>query len=276
MKLGIWSSYYYNLPIRDVIKRFCENGIYSSELSTEHGAQLLEQDPDVKKTGRELGDFARQNGFEISQGHLKQNIKICSDENAIAELYRWIDLYEAIGIKNMVLHCDALAKSGLQREERIRKNVETLKLIAKYVENRDVYICLENMRPRVLQSAPLIDADADDLLRIIDLVGSERLGICLDTGHLNLTSRDQRAFILRSGKKLRALHIADNDGTSDQHLMPFAGGNIDFESVVSALWDVGYQGVFNLEIPGETGIPFEQRDEKLSYIKERFAHLVNL
>ncbi len=42
-------------------------------------------------------------------------------------------------------------------------------------------------------------------------------------------------FILKAGEKLKALHIGDNEGFSDQHLMPFTRGNVDFGEVVNGL-----------------------------------------
>ena len=105
-------------------------------------------------------------------------------------------------------------------------------------------------------------------------MGSPDLGICLDTGHLNLTVKGHRNFILKAGKKLKALHITDNDGTADRHLMPFTRYGIDFLEIVKTLREVGYDGIFNLEIPGEAGIPMELRDAKLAYIKACYRYLL--
>ena len=56
--------------------------------------------------------------------------------------------------------------------------------------------------------------------------------------------------------------------------MPFGGGTVDFAEVVSALREVGYCGMFNLEIPGERSIPLELRDAKLAYIKRSYDYLM--
>ena len=109
---------------------------------------------------------------------------------------------------------------------------------------------------------------------MIDAVGSEHIGICLDTGHLNITEKDQRYFITKAGKRLRALHIAQNDGTKDHHIMPFGRGDVDFFCVVRALREIGYEGIFNLEIPGETQIPLPLRHEKMKFIKAAYAYLM--
>ena len=39
----------------------------------------------------------------------------------------------------------------------------------------------------------------------------------LDTGHANISGIDQVEFIRKAGTQIKALHIADNEGTSDQH-----------------------------------------------------------
>ncbi|MBR6682443.1 MAG: sugar phosphate isomerase/epimerase, partial [Clostridia bacterium] len=132
------------------------------------------------------------------------------------------------------------------------------------------------LRPVSPDKTDLIDKNADNLLDIIERVGSDRFGICLDTGHLNMTDKDQRAFILKAGKKLKALHIANNEGITDQHMMPFTRGTVDFVEVMKALKEVGYDGIFNLEISGERKIPLELRDAKIAFIKTCYDYLINI
>lgn len=274
MKLSIWSSYYMELKIEDAIKRFVDNGIYCTELSDEHGFELLSRNDDVLETAKNFANFLKEYNFEISQGHLWLKIKICADDTALEKLFRWIDMYEEIGIKNMVLHCDNLTETNLSREEKIEKNIEKLQILAEYIKNKEITVCLENLRPHSPEETELVDRSADDLLYIIERIGSSKFGICLDTGHLNLTDKNQREFILKAGDKLKALHIADNDGNTDQHLMPFNRGTVDFPEIIKALKEIKYNGIFNLEIPGERSIPLELRDAKIEYIKAFYQYLM--
>jgi sugar phosphate isomerase/epimerase len=55
-----------------------------------------------------------------------------------------------------------------------------------------------------------------------------------------------RAF----GARMIGTHISDNDGSEDQHLTP-GQGTIDWPAVMQAFGEVRYEGLFNLEIPGE-------------------------
>ncbi len=273
-KLSIWSSYYYELSPEEAVKEFVKYGIYASELSDEHGLVLLERDTDVVKTGRQFAEFLTEHNFEMSQGHLWLKIQFCSEEGATEKLCRWVDLYEAIGIKNMVLHCDELSHTDFSKEEKVEMNVRELKKLAEHIKDKDITICLENLRPHFPGEKNMVDVTVEDLLEIIRRVDSPRFGICLDTGHLNLTVKNQEHFIRTAGEKLKALHIADNQGETDQHMMPFTRGNVNFEKVVKALGAIGYKGLFNLEIPGDSHIPMELRGAKIYYIKACYDYLM--
>ena len=269
MEFSIWSAYFADLPPEEALDRFKKLGVSAIELSTNHGQVLLDRGEDVQKTGHEFAAYAQSIGMQITQGHLWLQARIVSNPEAVDILKRWIDLYEAIGIKNMVLHMDVYNMEERSVEEMHDANVEKLKELAAHIEGRDVYICLENLFRRGSEHI-------DQLLSIIERVGSDRFGITLDTGHLNMVkTTSQREFILKAGAKLRAIHIADNEGERDQHLMPFGRGTVDFAEVVQALREVGYQGVFNYEIPGENHCPLPVREMKLRYILEGYRYLMS-
>ncbi len=63
------------------------------------------------------------------------------------------------------------------------------------------------------------------------------------------------------------LRFLDNEGETDQHLMPFGRGTVDWSGLVSELKKIPYQGLFNLEIPGENRCPMPARLAKLDYVK---------
>ena len=66
--------------------------------------------------------------------------------------------------------------------------------------------------------------------------------------------------------KLLALHIADNQGINDDHILPYSRGTVDWNSVFNTLKDISYNGLFNFEVPGETRCPAEGKQAKLDYI----------
>lgn len=269
MKLSVWSSYYYVLSPEDMLLEFKKHGFKYCELSSEHSEMLLERG-DAKAVGKKFGKFAREVGVEILQGHLFFWGKhLCKPEDR-ALIKKQIELFLSIGIKSAVLHCDALRdENGVSPSDEIirEENVKAITELLECVKGTDLVICLEN----------LISCDAvnnvNGLMYFIEHFNSENLGICLDTGHLNLRDRDQVAFIKTAGKHIKALHLADNEGEKDQHMMPYGKGNVNFKNVISEMKNVGYEGLYNLEIPGESGAPLEILGYKLEYIKNIMAYL---
>jgi protein FrlC len=87
----------------------------------------------------------------------------------------------------------------------------------------------------------------EDGLRMIEEIDSERLGILLDTGHANVNGEDL-AEVVRSLKHVPLhIHIDDNHGDSDAHLIP-GEGSIDFAPFVQALEEIHYQGFVSAEL----------------------------
>ena len=269
MKSSVWSSYYYFHTPEDALREFKAHGFNYCELSCEHSEVLLERgEPEV--VGAEFKRVAKEIGIEVLQGHLffyGKRIGVKEDREAIK---KQLDLFLAIGIKNAVLHCDPFAnEKGEKAPIDIARegNKEAISDLLDHIKGKDIVICLEN-----LITSPAVN-NIDGLMYFIDHFKSENLGICLDTGHLNINDRDQVAFIRKGGKHIKALHLADNEGTSDQHMMPYGKGNVDFVSVIREMKRLGYEGLYNLEIPGESQGPYEIRGYKLDYLKKLMEYL---
>jgi sugar phosphate isomerase/epimerase len=92
-------------------------------------------------------------------------------------------------------------------------------------------------------------ADVNHLRALIAEAGAAGMvGICLDTGHQHLQHGhgDVAGAVRAAGSALITLHIHDNHGGRDEHIMPF-DGTIDWPPVVGALREIGYAGVFMYE-----------------------------
>ena len=268
MKLSVWSSYYFDLSPEDAMREFKAHGFDYCELSFEHAYELMKRG-DIMTAGEQFRKFTDNIGIEISQGHLSYEAKLCKPEGK-EFLKKQIDLFLAMGVKNAVLHCDSLAwkeNISMSTEEKIEENSNALFELLEYIKDTDMVICLEN-----LISTDFVN-HVDGLLNFINKFGSKNLGICLDTGHLHLKDKDQVNFIRKAGTHIKALHLADNEGQRDQHLMPYGCGGVDFVSVIREMKKLGYEGLYNLEIPGERNAPLEILGYKLDYIKKMFDYL---
>jgi D-psicose/D-tagatose/L-ribulose 3-epimerase len=77
---------------------------------------------------------------------------------------------------------------------------------------------------------------AADARRLVEEVGSDFVGIHLDTFHMHIEEKDPAAAIVHSGPLLRHVHFSENDrgipGT----------GQVPWSRVTAALAEAGYQG----------------------------------
>ena len=102
-----------------------------------------------------------------------------------------------------------------------------------------VTVCLEN----VLEETP------DMLLGIVAGVGSEKIGLCLDVGHVNAYSPvPVSQWIDRYGSRLRHLHMHNNDGSADTH-SPVREGTLNIPAIAARAKAVSPEATFTLELP---------------------------
>ena len=57
-------------------------------------------------------------------------------------------------------------------------------------------------------------------------------------------------------------------------MMPFGRGSVNWAEVMDGLRRIGYNGLFNLEIPGENSAPLPVRRAKLGYIRQLCAYML--
>ena len=84
------------------------------------------------------------------------------------------------------------------------------------------------------------------------------LGLCYDAGHGNMDG-DSFANLTALKDRLIALHLHDNDGTADQHRLPFSG-TIDWAKFATILRASAYAKCISMESNmGKEGIPGEEK-----------------
>ena len=265
---SIWSQFYNTREPEEAILEFEKDGLLHIELSSEHSVALLERKGTPTEIGVAFADFCAQHGISVLQAHLIFPSNIVTDPSVSDLLVRQIEMLSAMGVRAAVLHGDPMKDSDIPYSEKIEKNIVALREFLPKVEHFGVRICIENLQN--------IFKGIDEILYVIDRVGSDILGVCLDTGHLNITkTSSQREFILKAGDLLGALHIADNEGEIDQHIVPFGRGNVDFFEVVSALREIAYDGLFNYEIGGDSGkCPVPVKHFKYIGIKATYDYIM--
>lgn len=109
--------------------------------------------------------------------------------------------------------------------------VESVSELSCYAMTKGVWLLIEN---HVVAPFNLIEGEnrflfastAEDIVQLIEDVRSPQLGILLDMGHLKVTARslgfDPLKVVERVAPYIRAFHLSENDGRSDENL-PFDG-----------------------------------------------------
>lgn len=86
-----------------------------------------------------------------------------------------------------------------------------------------------------------------DYLEVIyDNIKNPNLTFCYDSGHDHAHFKDAYDFE-KLGKKISCIHLHDNDGNADQHLLPF-DGNINWDKLIKRLKNNNYKGVITGEM----------------------------
>jgi sugar phosphate isomerase/epimerase len=265
--VSVWSDYFGEYSLEEAVEAFMAAGFRATELSLVH-LNKLKKRTDLAQVKRFLDD----RNFAMPQGHLSFTGGLC-DPALVEEQKRELDMFALLGISNAVLHFNG--GKELEEAERMARRLEAVAVLQEHARGAGVTLCLEN-----LGSVPETHT-VQQLNSIIDTLGGG-LGICLDTGHLHLTNgrgetdQSQREVILGAGERLKAMHITENNGKNDVHQMPYsARTGIDWPQVVQAVKEIGYEGLFNLEVLGENKCPLPIRHAKLRFIKEMTDHMLS-
>ena len=253
-KIGFHTWTFASLPLEAALKHIKNAGFTEVEIN----ADKIHLDPRVfprsklphlRKLLSELGLHPNSVHAPIDGVNLSaQDYDI--KKRSIDLLTETLEYCRAIECPIMVMHPNHSESLSLGFEVMKRNSIEAIREVVKKAEELEVKIAIENM---INVKGGRFGSKISELREIIKNVDSPYLGICLDTGHINLltgSDADLEKEITRAGEYLWTLHVHDNDGKADRHWPP-GEGNIDWNKVVRSLREVGYKGVFMMEIYGE-------------------------
>jgi sugar phosphate isomerase/epimerase len=176
----------------------------------------------------------------------------CLDRSAIAQLSEWLadtrlqlhavhaepgagaddllaglQLAQSIPYRFLVMHRPA---SGTEK---------TLQAVTQAAAAVGVGVVLEVLHDRGSSPQALVTLIEDELEDL-------PVGICFDCGHANLLGDVGEALEITSGH-LQTMHLHDNNGRRDDHLLPYRG-TIEWEVAMMETQKIGYDGAMILEL----------------------------
>ena len=210
-----------------------------------------------------LADKAAALGLSVDMCHLpfygKKDIRMLDLELNHKLIKMGIEGAAKLGVRNGVIHPQPLIMplEQFDDEDCFRKTVEYLTPLAEHAARHGVRLAIENMSNHAcVNGIYRYCSMPEEVVRVADYFGA---GICWDFGHANSVKLPQGDSLRYLGKRLTALHVNDNNGNKDDHLLPF-WGTVDWHDAMQGLRDSGYDGCFNYECR-MIKIPAELRDE---------------
>ena len=193
------------------------------------------------KFARELKKIGHDNGIVCNQSHAPFPVRIPAVR---AFLKRAIECTAEAGGEICIIHPD--------NNKSAEENAEMYFELLPFAKEHGVKIATENMwnwNNEKNESSFAACATGEDFKKHIDFVNDDFLVACLDLGHAEMRGSGDGAvnMIKTLGHRLKALHIHDNDRWHDSHQIPFSM-DIQFDPIVKALKEIGYDGYFTLEV----------------------------
>ena len=216
-----------NVSPTDTIKAIKQAGF--------NGVFVQWYDEDWQPSEQEQVDLCKKLGLEIEFAHLGyQNMNDIWLDNQIGEdlanrYIKNLDECKKNNIKMVVIHLQSKFEAPSPNEI----GLERFKKVITHAEQLGIKIAFENTK---IQGY---------LEYILDNVNSDYVGICLDVGHWHCNFKDKLNWE-RFQNKIYAVHLHDNFGGRDEHLLPF-DGSIDWNFVIRKLKESNYSGPITLE-----------------------------
>ncbi len=173
------------------------------------GLSLISDDPAVRRR---------------TQGHLRDAIRATADAGARLILG---PLYGPIG-----------EMPGRRRtDDEWQRAIEGFQSLRETLEANDVTLAIEPLN----RFETYFLNTAADAVALCDAIGHARIGILYDTFHANIEEKNVAAGLRLVAPHLKHLHMCENDrGTPGT-------GHVDWDGVVQAIRDVGYDGWLTIE-----------------------------
>jgi len=253
MKIGICSGPFGYLGSADAAyARIKELGYNTADEDLARTEEAWYHDTAVMEAHcAEIHAAAERHGVEICQVHGPWPTDDTTEESRAKV---WEYMHRAVygcyllGGQNLVIH--PLMPFGIHPKDEDADAAEALTValmrdLMPDCEKYGVTLCLENM-PFLEQRISVTERIAAAVAQ----VDSPNVGICLDTGHVNVFRGHNLGDAVRiAAPYLKVLHVHDNDGRRDAHMLPYLG-TADWDGFVRALAEIGFDGSLSLETAG--------------------------
>ena len=230
-------------------------------------------------------EAAKQAGIRIHQMHMPYPLHVPNGKKEIND-YLWnvvapksLHVCKFFDCKYIVVHGFKLATYLGSEELEWAETEKFLRFLAPMAKEMGITLCVENLYNSLgnhMVEGPC--CDVEKIVKRIDALneefGAEVFGFCLDVGHAHLVGIDIYDFIVRLGRRLKVLHVHDNDGVRDLHQIPYTFTKkkddkdaLDWQGFLNGLREIEFDGVINFEAsPVVSAFPEEMKADALEFL----------
>lgn len=237
--------------VKELELQTCQVNIWDTTLYTDENAEKIINAS--KETGIEISTFwagwRGPQSWNFYEG--QYDLGLVPDEyraDRLDDLMMAADFAKKIGVKNLATHVGFLPENPV--DERYWKTVYALRRLCKRLKEYGIRFLFETG-----QETPVV------LMRAIEDIGTDNIGVNLDTGNLILYGKANPVDALDMiGKYVYDLHLKDGlyptDGRNLGREVRFGDGKANFKEFLPKLKALGYEGSLTIEreISGEKQI----------------------
>lgn len=218
-------SSYEILQIKEMAEHY---GLKSKALHSTHGTWTK----NTYRDGHYRKDFTSDNEYNRKAG--------------VELIMNRVDLASALGASEIVLHLYipylSIGENEQEKEAFFTQVEKSFDELQPYCLEKGIRICLEN----------LFDMPNDWVLgawdRFFAKYPKEFLGICYDSGHANMSWRENATDVMKQyADRLYSVHLHDNNGMMDMHLLPGLG-TVNWKAAMELLANSAYELPLTLEL----------------------------
>lgn len=271
MKLTTNIMLFHNeLGVRKTVDVFARAGFEGIEFNAD--LKEYHNDDHDEAFYKDLRAYAEAQGIPFTQAHAPFGSAYVDEEKTrqrFLEIVKSIKHVSWLGVPAIIVHpathLEAKTEEGFARM--MEYNLDFYRRLIPYCEEFGVKIAIENIPGAVTEGA-------EGLLSLLDALDSDAFTICYDVGHAHIRGQGAADMIRALGARIGCTHIHDNDGVHDSHTLPFYG-TIDWESVMQAFAESGYEGNLNYESGAFVKkMPVSLRQESANYMASVGKHLI--
>ena len=179
--------------------------------------------------------YIKEKGLNITFAHLGykgiNDIWLETEEgDKLVDYYKnTLKECKEMGITLVVMHLTSHTEAPGPNEIGLRR----IKAIVDYAKDLNIKVAFENTKIKGY------------LDYVIDYISNDNVGICLDVGHLHAHFNDELDFD-KFKNRIFAVHLHDNHGELDEHLIPF-DGTVNWDWAIEKLRECNYNGPITME-----------------------------